>query len=464
MNCVEFFRSSCLRYPRRPALWFRGKVVTFEELYDLTSRAQNYCQSLCIEKGDTILLLDYPGPRLYAFILGLLGLGANVIFVEPWMKAKKINSVIDAIGPKYFIKNTMGTLWSFRSQSVRKIPHRVSVAPFKNYPKGDLRVVPMDEDSEAITTFTTGTTGVPKGVPRRQGYLVSQFKTINRHLKIDQHEGMDLCIFANFVLANLAAGRGSILIHRQWKERELRRVSQLQGELRPSTVTCGPAFLLRLIKSQTDFSTLESFHVGGALTDVGIFEQGFAKWPHAEWSHVYGGSEAEPVAFCDARESVKKSKERGFFQALFLGKPVEEIQYQNEEDSVWVSGVHVCPLYRCNEAENKKNKKVDGQKRVWHRMGDRILIDEEGWWYQGRAHQKREDFLLEQQVYSTVGSSKSFVTRDGEGKRCLWGEGLNKDRLGDWAGKFDKIMKVKIARDVRHRARIDREKSIGGRA
>ncbi|GIT51150.1 MAG: hypothetical protein Ct9H300mP15_13630 [Gemmatimonadota bacterium] len=59
--------------------------------------------------------------------------------------------------------------------------------------------------------------------------------------------------------------------------------------------------------------------IGGAQTDCWTLEHGFDRWPEARWTHVYGGSEVEPVACVDAREAVAKSRGRDRFQALFVG-------------------------------------------------------------------------------------------------------------------------------------------------
>ena len=225
----------------------------------------------------------------------------------------------------------------------------------------------------------------------------------------------------------------------------------------PTTLTSGPAFLLKLIKCDFSFSSLSSFHIGGALTDLWIFKEGFKKWPKANWVHIYGSSEAEPVALCDAREAVLKSEKRGFFQTLYLGRPVEEIEYKNKEDSLWIRGVHVSPAHKINELKSE----MDERERAWHYTGDRIFIDEEGWWYQGRSNQPAEDFLLEQEIYSRLKSSKCFVTTDKERRKYLWGENIDIKQLSELSNRFFKIKNIKIIRDPRHRSRIDRKKSMG---
>ena len=456
MNCTKLFYKSYQNYPNRPAIWIKGRTITFKELYTLSGKAQSFCNNLDLKKEDTVLLVDNLGFRLYAFLIAILAQGANVIFIEPWMKPKKITSIINSVKPKYFIKNLSGTLWSFLLPTVRSIPYKADITGFKNYSETELTIVDVDENSDAITTFTTGTTGIPKKVSRKQGYLISQFKVINKHFKMSEHSGADLCIFPNFILANLASGRGSVLVTPKWKTKELKQISKLKGELMPTTLTSGPAFLLKLIKCDSTFSSLKSFHIGGALTDLWILEEGFKKWPKADWVHTYGSSEAEPVALCDAKEAVLKSKKRNLFQTLYLGEPVEEVEYKNEKDGLWIAGIHVSPSHRANKLQNK----TDREEKAWHYTGDRILIDQEGWWYQGRSNQPEEDFLLEQKIYSKLKSSKCFVTTDKQGQKYLWGENINVKQLGKLSDLFFKIKKTKIIRDPRHRSRIDRKKSM----
>ncbi|MEK7358595.1 MAG: hypothetical protein AAB250_19270, partial [Bdellovibrionota bacterium] len=180
--------------------------------------------------------------------------------------------------------------------------------------------------------------------------------------------------------------------------------------------------------------------------------------------HVYGSSEAEPVACADAREAVQRSRERGFFQTLSLGKPVREITSTIETDNVWVTGPHVCPLYIGGEEENRLHKKTDGEGRVWHSTGDRVRSDHDGWWYSGRSGQAHEEFLLEQKVYSAIGSSKAFVMKeDGALSLFIEADALRRTRTYEVLREmkaFNRIFEVKIKRDRRHRARIDRAASL----
>lgn len=469
MNCVD----GAVRYAEARggalALWVLGGGaqgrITFSQLLDRAACAQQALRRSGVGQGDTILILDSVGPRLYATVLAVLSLGAAVVLVEPWMPIKKIDRAIRLARPSLFVANSMGLIWGSRVRSIREIRGWLPAAQLDRISRSaPLHVESVDPNLPAILTFTSGTTGDPKGIIRHQGYLAKQYEVLSAALGHERFTGPDLCVFANFVLLNLAAGRGSVLVPPRWRAVHIRSVDRLPEDLQPETLTCGPGFLRKLIR-HADIASLRSVHVGGALVDCELFDQAFARWPAARWLHMYGSTEVEPVTVCDARTAVRKSRERDYFQTLYLGQPVTAIESALEEDDVWVTGPHVSPRYLGDVEANRLHKRVDATGRVWHSMGDRIRIldpDDGGWWYSGRSSQLLEDFELEQRIYTKLRSSKAFLHRRADGELILVGEGLSSLALqtDDELGTISRIVEAKICRDRRHRARIDRARTL----
>ncbi len=127
---------------------------------------------------------------------------------------------------------------------------------------------------------------------------------------------------------------------------------------------------------------------------------------------------------------------------------------------MWVTGPHVCPRYLGDVEENRSQKREDARGRIWHFMGDRVRIPDAGdggWWYSGRSSQRLEDFELEQRVYAKLRSSKAFVHRLANGDPVLIGEGVGELDFSDpELAEITRSVELKIRRDRRHRARIDR--------
>ena len=447
-------------HPARIAVWTTKRVITFGELRDLSARAQALFRRVGVGAGDVALVLDLPGPRLYAAIIALLSLGAGVVFVEPWMAPTKIDRVIDLIKPKAFFAPTLGKLWGARVGAIRRIPSWVTPKSIDVEPGTELVVEDVSPEAHAIVTFSSGTSGEPKGVVRTHGYLLLVEEMLGKYDPEADSPRPDLSIFPNLVLLHLSKGRTTVLVPHSWKAEHLATLGALPEELQPASVACGPAFLARLIEAP-GFPRLEFIGVGGALSDCAVFEAAFARFPDTQIAHIYGGTEVEPVAHADAREAVKKSRARGLHQTLFVGAPIAELAVDPRAEGLWVSGPNVCPEYLGAIADNQMYKRRDEQNRLWHFMGDRVAKDEEGWWYAGRSFQTPDDFQSEQALYAMLQSSASFIHATPGGRRVLIGEGVAARRAEIFrrVPSLAGVIEGRIARDARHRARIDRKKS-----
>lgn len=454
------------------ALWTADDgPMSFGELGRMAASAQALARDAGLRQGDSAVVLAKPGPRLFATVTGLIGLGVTVVFVEPWMPVDRIDQAVTLAAPKAFFGSTMAQLWGLRTRALRRIPRWINTRQVGRTPaRHEFDTVDVNGEHAAVITFTSGTTGTPKGIVRTHQYMWDMHDIFGGFINEGALDTPDLCLFPNIALLQLGTGRGAVLIPDDWNSRALRSIDALAPPIRPDTLTCGPAFLLTLLRhrGKTDLlRNLRSFHVGGALTDNWIFEESFKRWLAARFTHVYGGTEAEPVSYGDARVCVQSSRERGLFQTLNIGHPIKSIHTRFSPDGLWVSGQNVAPAYLGDTAENRRVKHVDEDGRLWHCMGDRIIAKDDGWWLNGRASQRSADFDLEQRLYSRLETSKCFIHRDAADKAWLYGEGIRelaRARNIDLTREFPELAgtrEVKILRDRRHRARIDRRSSLG---
>ncbi len=287
-----------------------GKATTFGELMRMSLGAQERLLQLGFQPGDSALLADSISAEFYACVIAILGLGGKVILVEPFLPIAEIKQIVDAARPKVMIASWAGRIWGARVEAIRRIPHWKSARQLcrpidsRTSKQAKIRMIPRLPEDPGILTFTTGTTGKSKGVVRTHSALIAQNVAIRDAAQLDSYSGPDLAIFANLVLANLGMGRGTLFVPPKWKGSDLKKLGDLPLELRPQTLSSGPAFMQRLIAENVDLPSLRSIHVGGALTDIQTLKKVFSKWNDSKVFHVYGSSEAEPVAFSDARESV----------------------------------------------------------------------------------------------------------------------------------------------------------------
>jgi acyl-CoA synthetase (AMP-forming)/AMP-acid ligase II len=462
VNCIERAVEQARQRPRHVALWtVEEGPISFAELFERATRAQRLFREQGLGPGECVLIAAPPSSALFAALLAVAGLGACTVLVEPWMSVERIDQVVRLVAPRLFYATLLGQLWGRRVPAIRRIPSWVSPrAAARTGAAGPFHVEQLVPGARASIAFSSGTSAAPKGAVRTHGYLRDLQALLERG-EAPGLTGPDLAIFPNLVLFHLGTGRGSVWVPRAWSHRDLSRIAALPPALQPQSLACGPAFLERLL-AVPGFAALRAVCVGGALTDCRLLEEALGRWPQARWTHIYGSTEAEPVALADAREAVAASRARGYFQTLFLGAPIAEIRACLETDGLWVAGPNVCPglLGETGQIDQANRRDRDGM--LWHFMGDRVEAEAGGWWYAGRSFQRPEDFQLEQAVYAALESSACFVQRARDGHAYVVGE-----RVANFAAQLRRrfpqiagVVEARIARDRRHRARIDRPATL----
>ncbi len=445
------------------AIWMpQHGEFRFGDIDRMAKAAEATMRSRGIQAGDALLLALDLSPLMYAVIIAIARMGCTMILVEPWMPLARIENAVTSVKPKAFIAQTLGFLWGLRVSAIRKIPIRISRSQLLAGSPKESSVAEVDPLMPLIITFTSGTTGIPKGVVRTHSYLVEQARVMTAKLEMETFRGPDLCIFANFALANLASGRPSLVIPGKWAARDLKELNALPKAKQAQSAVVGPAFF-RLLMDSCELPELRNVSLGGAQTDNSLLERGFARWPEAKFTHIYGGTEVEPVATGDAREAVKRSRDEGFYQTLYLGQKHPEIQVERRGKEFWVAGPHVCPEYLGDVEASRSHKRRDDQGTLWHRMGDSIA-EKDGWYiYQGREHSDLSDFLAEQRLFSALASSEAMLDRNAMGELSVYAKDPNVATIRGVLPDVKHIYRAEMKRDRRHRARLDRDSTKKGK-
>ncbi len=464
MNAIHHFLANADIHPNKMAIADVDEGTwTFGEVAAGAASTQDFLNSIGVSPGDTVLIALPPSPAMVSIVSGCLASGITVLFIEPWMPLQRVSDVVAGFKPKAFIAKGLGRLWGFRSAPIRAIPHWPHPNRILKRHARPVNMLPVEPDHPAFIVFSSGTTGAPKGVIRTHGYLLTMVELLTSGDEA-KYKGPDLAVFPNVAMLHLSTGRGAVIAPRKWTKRGLASLIPLLKRHRPETMSSSPAFLAAVTDSglESEFSCIQRIAIGGALTDVGRMETIIRAFPQARILHIYGGSEAEPVTTIDANEALAKSREKGHFQVLCLGRPIPEIRHQIIDGILWVAGPNVSGLYAGDPSISMGIKMMDADGTLWHNMGDRVIEEDGLLWFRGRANQHIDDFLLEQAVYSHIASSAAFVHRTSDGKRMLYGEKLTSKaaELKSRFSELDDIIQTKIIRDRRHRSRIDRIRSL----
>jgi olefin beta-lactone synthetase len=466
-DLLRRFAAAVARHPDRIAIVDgTGREVSFAQLQARSRAFAGAWRRQGIGPGDRVLLAMAVDADLYAALAALWSLGATAVLPEPAMGLAGVRHAARVTRPRAFCSSglygllgwVLPELWP----TIRLRPATGAGAD----PDPDL---PLPSGAEiALISFTSGTTGAPKAIPRSHDFLAAQYHAIAPMLHSDQSE-RDLVAFPVFVLINIAAGQTSVLP--DWKMSRLAALepARLSGWIARQRVTRAllPPSLCEKLAQGRGPDALHTVFTGGGPVFPDIIDALKATRPALRVICVYGSTEAEPIAHLDAAEISREDRaamEAG--QGLLVGRPVADIRLRIADPEIQVAGPHVNRGY-LDPAQDRDTKLTEGD-TVWHRTGDAGHLDAQGrLWLLGRlgsdvrmAGRAVYPFSLEGAARQWPGVAQCALMADG-GASCLVIEG-NPVHLPDWqararAAGIDRVLHIRaMPMDKRHGSKIDR--------
>lgn len=477
--------------------------LTYGALLNAVAHQQSALKNAGLLRGDRVLLFTPPGIALYVTLIALLGLGMVPVMVERGMPRDRLRATLAraharaVIGDRAIIKYwwLFPALWKMprfaldgRSFGVRNLHQQAT--PDNAAPECHL----LHENSPGLITFTSGSTGLPKGADRTHGSLIAQHLAIRSHWP-DQDTDIDLPVFPVLVLHNLCCGISTILPDTDLAfpgkvaaERVLAQILQQYV----TRIAGSPAYMDRLtthaLANHQIAGHVRSVIIGGSTLTWALAKRCRLVFPQAEIRVVYGSTEAEPIADVNLDELMTDWHQHA---GHLVGPPAEmatvciasvDAPLVTEEDvtraqlpngtegEILVSGPHVLKAYVENPEATRETKIPRRNGGVWHRTGDTGFFDEQGrLWLTGRVKDRIHangkpvsPFALEKALDALPGIERSALIADDTGPLLIiQGQCRDDTEITAILAQHD-LNAIRIAHipsmpvDARHNSKIDR--------
>ena len=327
-----------------PAAWGTTEI-SFAGIWEQVDRSSAGLRKAGLEPGDRAILMIPMSIDLYVALLAVLKIGAIGVFVDPWVGRRQIATFAAFASPTAWIGVGRSHLLRMGAAALRRI--RLTVTTGRRWfglaarhtlraladAPGNGHIMAVAADRPALITFTSGSSGLPKGTNRTHGFLTAQHAVLSREFPAFDAD-VDMPMFPVFALHNLAAGIPSVV-----PRMDFRRPDRVDGRLvvgqmrRQGVTTCtgSPSFIDRIVGhlegQPQDRPPLRRILTGGAPVTDRQLEHWRRVLPDMEITVVYGSTEAEPVAHLTADERLAtKSDVRPRTPGYCVGRPSPQVE------------------------------------------------------------------------------------------------------------------------------------------
>lgn len=422
MNLVTLMTDIAAQRPDQPAMiGADGNAVTFGDVQRWTGDLATRLAGHGIGKGDFVLMLEPPSPRLYPIVLALFHLGAAAIVPDPSALRAHVAHAGATLRPKAMIGVRKAHALRLISRAVADIPVKLSTdgwLPFtrrldtgRQQERVPVPAADVPPEQVALVTQTSGTTGAPKGIPHSHGKLWSQidaFADVGR--PAPGTRGMNV-LTPSFPLLLMVMGLTAVMPRFPIDQPGRIPIAEMVRQIDEHAVDhlyASPIVLERL---------LAAIRTGAAAAPTRlttVFTGGAPIWPDrllALQEHlpdtrlvaVLGASEADPMASYEATDLTPgdiRAMQAGqglpggrFIDHLagvlidpdrtdeaprtLSGSAFDELRVPaGVVGEITVSGQHVLTRYIPEDTDAAAGLLVDGV--IWRRTGDMAMQTEDG--------------------------------------------------------------------------------------
>jgi acyl-CoA synthetase (AMP-forming)/AMP-acid ligase II len=403
--------------------------VSYTALNELSDEYARGLMEYGIGRGVRTALMLTPGLDFFAMFFALFKAGAVPVLIDPGIGLKPLKICLAEAWPEAFIGVT-------KAQVARKVlgwaPNVKLITSGLKLGWGGIDTAQLRKlgqktsgpvlastqpDEMAALLFTSGSTGIPKGVVYRHRHFTAQVELLRNAFDIKPGE-VDLPTFPPFALFDPAIGMTTVVPYMDPTKPAKADPELLVQTIRRFNVSniFGSPALLNVLARYTESQKIKlptvrrMISAGAAMPLATIRRLQKALPQDAEIYTPYGATECLPVASVSGTELNAEVEQRtASGEGICVGHPVtpNEVKIIPVTDNIVetftdtvelpigitgeivVYGPSSTDAYWQRDEQTELAKITGPDSRIWHRMGDAGYFDPAGrLWYCGRKSQR----------------------------------------------------------------------------
>lgn len=381
-----------------------------------------------IVAGTRTVVMVRPTPEFFLVMFALFKAGAVPVLVDPGIARSALRQCLAEARPEAFVGIPLAHVaravlrWAPAVRArittgTRRLLADATLADIERAGRGGgARLAATAPDDVAAILFTSGSTGVPKGVVYRHRHFAAQVDMLREAFGLEAG-GVDMPTFPPFALFDPALGLTSIIPDMDPTRpgsADPRRLHAAIARFGITQLFGSPALMRVLADHGRPLPTVVRVTSAGAPVPADVVARMRALLPaEARFWTPYGATECLPVAVIEGAELVELRARTEAGAGTCVGRPVppNEVRIIGVDDraipdwsdallaragqvgEITVAGPTATDTYFNRDAQTRlakiRERLAGGSERIVHRMGDLGYFDTEGrLWFCGRKSQR----------------------------------------------------------------------------
>ena len=274
-NSIKIVRERFLKYVDKPAVYYRGRYVTYKTLYEKIDAWREKFRELNIEPGTVCGIMGDFSPEIAALFFALMEEGCILVPFTKEIREVDIFKEIAGVEGMFVFDQEDGFTWEVYDQKEKK----------------PIIKKQTDGGRSGLVVFSSGSTGTPKGILQDCERVMHKFVKERHGYKTVLFLMMDHFGGFNTFLSSVANGGLAVCIEERTPDAVCRAIEDTKADLLPTT----PTFLNLLIASRCykkyDVSSLRLITYGTEMMNATTLSKLQEIFPNATLKQTYGLSE-----------------------------------------------------------------------------------------------------------------------------------------------------------------------------